>query len=113
MLGRTLQGFAHARLASDHGPDSGHCLLSGLSNPSASQSYRVQAQRHRVMFKLIGIILAAIPVVLFLRAIFTGQSKKRSQAVSDFKKQVDYLVWAMLFLIGCGFVYSIGKLILD
>jgi hypothetical protein len=65
------------------------------------------------MYKLIGIILAAIPVVLFLKAIFTGQSKKRSQDVSDFKRQVDYLVWAMLFLIGCGFVYSIGKLILN
>jgi hypothetical protein len=65
------------------------------------------------MLKLIGIILAATPVVLFLRAIFAGQSKKRSHAVSDFKKQVDYLVWAMLFLIGCGFVYSIGELILN
>jgi hypothetical protein len=53
------------------------------------------------------------PSGLFLRAIFTGQSKKRPQAVSDYKKQVDYLVWAMLFLIGCGFVYSIGKLVLD
>jgi hypothetical protein len=65
------------------------------------------------MFKLIGIILAAIPVVLFLRAIFAGQLKKRSQAVSDFKRQVDYMIWAMLFLIGCGFVYSIGKLFLN
>jgi hypothetical protein len=65
------------------------------------------------MFKLIGIILAATPVVLFLRAIFAGQSKKRSQAVSDLKKRVDYLIWAMLFLIGCGFVYSIGKLFLN
>jgi hypothetical protein len=64
------------------------------------------------MFKLISIILAAIPVVLFLRAIFMGQSKKRSQAVSDFKKQVDRLVWMMLFLIGCGIIYSIGTLVL-
>jgi hypothetical protein len=65
------------------------------------------------MYKLIGIILAAIPVVLFLRAIFAGQSKKKSQAVSDFKRQIDYLIWAMLLLIGCGFVYSIGKLIMN
>jgi hypothetical protein len=64
------------------------------------------------MFKLIAIILAAIPVVLFLRTIFPGQSKKMSQKISDFKKEVDYVIWAMLFLIGCGFVYSIGKLIL-
>jgi hypothetical protein len=65
------------------------------------------------MFKLIAIILAAIPVVLFLRTIFPGQSKKMSQAISDFKKEVDYVIWAMLFLIGCGFVYSLGKLILN
>ena len=63
------------------------------------------------MYKMIGIILAALPVVLFLRAIFMRQSKKRPQAVSDFKKQMDYLVWAILFFIGCGVVYAIGKLL--
>jgi hypothetical protein len=72
-----------------------------------------KSERYRVMFKLIAIILAAIPVVLFLRTIFPGQSKKMSQAISDFKKEVDYVIWAMLFLIGCGFVYSLGKLILN
>jgi len=65
------------------------------------------------MYKLIAIIIAAMPVVLFLRTVFGGQSKKRAQPMSGFKKQVDYLVWAMLFLIGCGFAYSIGKLILN
>jgi len=65
------------------------------------------------MYKLIGIILAAVPVVLFLRTIFPGRSKKRSQAVADFKKRFDYFLWAMLLLIGCGLVYSIGKLILN
>jgi hypothetical protein len=64
------------------------------------------------MLKLVGIILAAIPVVLFLKAIFLGPSKKRSQALSDFRKQIDFLVWAALFLIGCGIVYTIVTLIL-
>jgi hypothetical protein len=63
------------------------------------------------MYKLITIILAAIPVILFLRTIFIGQLK-RSQAVSEFRKQIDYLVWIVLILIGCGLVYSLGKLIL-
>jgi hypothetical protein len=63
------------------------------------------------MYKLISIILAAIPVILFLRAIFIGQVR-RSQAVSDFRKQIDYLVLIILILIGCGLVYSLGKLIL-
>jgi hypothetical protein len=63
------------------------------------------------MYKLISIILAALPVILFLRAMLLGPLK-RSKAVSDFRKQVDYLVWIILILIGCGLVYSIGKLIL-
>ena len=63
------------------------------------------------MYKLISIIVAAMPVILFLRTIFIGQLK-RSQAVSDFRKQIDYLVWIILILIGCGLVYSLGKLIL-
>jgi hypothetical protein len=63
------------------------------------------------VFKLIGIVLAAAPIVLFLRAIFKGQLKKRSQPLSQFKKQMDYSVWVILFFIGCGVVYAIGKLI--
>ena len=63
-----------------------------------------------VMLKFIGIVLALMPIVLFLRAVFM-RSKKRSQAVSEFKKQLDYAVWLILFFIGCAVVYSIGKLI--
>jgi hypothetical protein len=63
------------------------------------------------MYKFIGIILAVMPIVLFLRAIFMGRLKKRSQAVSEFKKQLDYAVWVILFFIGCAVVYSVGKLI--
>jgi hypothetical protein len=63
------------------------------------------------VYKLIGIIVAAAPVVLFLRAMFKGQLKKRSQGLSEFKRQMDYFVWAILFFIGCAVVYAIGKLI--
>jgi hypothetical protein len=64
------------------------------------------------MLKLIGIIVAAMPVILFVRAIFMG-SKRRSQAVSNFKKQVDYAVWVILVMIGIGAVFAIGKLLYD
>jgi uncharacterized membrane protein YidH (DUF202 family) len=64
------------------------------------------------MLKLIGIIVAAMPVILFVRAMFMG-SRRRAQAVSDFRRQVDYAVWAILLLIGAVLVVSIGKLILD
>jgi uncharacterized membrane protein YidH (DUF202 family) len=64
------------------------------------------------MLKLIGIIVAAMPVILFVRAMFMG-SKRRARAVSDFRRQVDYAVWVILFMIGLVLVFSIGKLILD
>jgi hypothetical protein len=63
------------------------------------------------VYKLITILAAAIPIILFLRAIFFGRSKAMKPAISDFRKQIDYLVWMILFVIGCGIVYSVGKLI--
>jgi hypothetical protein len=79
--------------APEHGrlfqrPDSGHISL---------------------MLKLIGIVLALMPIFLFLRAIFM-RSKKRP-AVSEFRKQLDYAVSLILFFIGCAIVYAVGKLI--
>jgi uncharacterized membrane protein SirB2 len=64
------------------------------------------------MLKLIGIIVAAMPIILFVRAMFMG-SKRRAQAVSNFRRQVDYLVWGILVMIGVVLLFSIGKLILD
>jgi hypothetical protein len=63
------------------------------------------------MYKLIVIVVAAMPTIVFLRTILVGRSQKASVAFSAFKKQIDYLVWAILFVIGCVFVYSIASLI--
>jgi hypothetical protein len=64
------------------------------------------------MFRLIGFIVAAIPVALFLKAILFPKSRKRSQALAEFKKQVDYLVWALLAVIGCALIYALAELFL-
>jgi hypothetical protein len=56
------------------------------------------------VYKLITILAAAIPIILFLRAIFLGRSKAMKLALSDFRQQIDYLVWMILFVIGCGIV---------
>ena len=61
------------------------------------------------MLKFIGIVLALMPIVLFLRAIFM-RSKKR-QVVSEFRKQLDYAVSLILFFIACAIIYAVGKLI--
>jgi hypothetical protein len=63
------------------------------------------------MYKLIAILVAAMPIILFLRTVFFRQSKVMKEASSAFRKQVDYLVWMILFLVACALVYSIGTLV--
>ena len=62
------------------------------------------------MYKLIAILVAVIPVILFLRTVF-GRSQAIKQASSELRRQIDYLVWAILFLIACGILYSVVTLI--
>jgi hypothetical protein len=63
------------------------------------------------MYKFIVIVAAAMPTIIFLRAILVGRSQKASAAFSAFKKQIDYLVWVILFVVGCIFLYSVASLI--
>lgn len=63
------------------------------------------------MFKLITLLAAAIPIIVFVRTVVFGKSKVMREATASFRRQVDYLVWGLLFLIGCALAYSIGTLI--
>ena len=63
------------------------------------------------MYKLITLLVASIPIILFLKTVIFGKSKVMREASSEFRKQVDYLVWGILFLVGCALVYSVGVLI--
>jgi hypothetical protein len=65
------------------------------------------------MYKLIGLAVAALPVVMFLRAVLARHSKKRAEAISDFRRQFDLLIWLILAFIGCAIVYSAAKLVFD
>jgi hypothetical protein len=67
---------------------------------------------HGTMFKWIGLILAALPVYFLLKSLVMG-TKTGSQAVANFKQQVDYAVWVILFFIGCAVVYGIAKLVFN
>jgi hypothetical protein len=64
------------------------------------------------MLKLIGIVIAVLPAVLLLRALFM-RPRQRAQAVSDFKKQIDYVVWVILLVIGAIVAFYLGKLLFD
>jgi hypothetical protein len=63
------------------------------------------------MLKLILVLAAAVPIFLFVRAVFFKRSTAMQQAFADFKKQIDYLSWLLLIFVGCGIAYSLGKLI--
>ena len=66
---------------------------------------------HWVIHVLLLLPILAMPVILFLRTIFFKRSKVMKEASSAFRRQVDYLVWMILFLVGCALVYSVGTLI--
>jgi MFS-type transporter involved in bile tolerance (Atg22 family) len=63
------------------------------------------------MLKLITILAAMIPVILFVKNVFFKRSKVLQQASAEIRKQVDYLVWGILILIGLGLLYSLGRLV--
>jgi membrane-anchored protein YejM (alkaline phosphatase superfamily) len=62
------------------------------------------------MSKLIAILVAAIPIILFLRTVF-GRSQVMKQAASDLRRQIDYLIWGILLFVACGVAYSVVNLI--
>jgi hypothetical protein len=63
------------------------------------------------MYKLIVFLAAAMPIILFLRTVFLGRSKVMKEASANFRRQVDYLVWAILFAVGCSLAYTIWRVI--
>jgi hypothetical protein len=53
-----------------------------------------------MLFKIIAFIAAAIPIVLFVRAMLFRRPTRISEGVKEFKKQVDFAVWLFLVLVG-------------
>ena len=63
-----------------------------------------------MFLKLIALLAAAIPLILFLRAIFARRPSKLGAAMREFKKQIDLAIYIFLGLIGCVVAFGIGKL---
>ncbi len=64
-----------------------------------------------MLFKILAFIAAAIPIFLFLRAIFFKRSTRINDSVKEFKKQANLAVTIFLVLIGCVVALAAGKLI--
>ena len=63
-----------------------------------------------MLFKIIAFVAAAIPLVLFVRSVFFRRPTRMSQALQEFKKQVDFAVWIFLGLVACVVLFAAGKL---
>jgi hypothetical protein len=63
------------------------------------------------MLKLIAILATLIPILLFVKNVFFSRSQVFKKASADLKRQIDYLVWAILILFACVIAYSLIKLI--
>jgi hypothetical protein len=62
------------------------------------------------MFKFISILTLLVPVFLFLRTLLR-HSTVASKAAADFRRQIDYLVWVILFTVAAATLYSLVNLL--
>jgi hypothetical protein len=70
-----------------------------------------QAPESIMLLKIIAFIAAAIPLVLFVRAMFFRRPTRIGEGVREFKKQFDIAIWIFLGLVGCVVLFAAGKLI--
>jgi hypothetical protein len=64
-----------------------------------------------MIFKIIALAAAAIPIFLFVRSIFFRRPSRLNEGFKEFKKQSDLAVSIFLFLIGCVVIFAAGKLV--
>jgi hypothetical protein len=64
-----------------------------------------------MIFKIIAFLAAAIPIVLFVRAMFFRRPTRLSANFQEFKKQANFAVTILLVLIACVVAAGLGKLV--
>ena len=63
-----------------------------------------------MLLKIIAFIAAAIPLFLFVRAVFFRKTTRINEGFKEFKKQTDLAIRIFLFLIGGVLLVAAGKL---
>ena len=63
-----------------------------------------------MIFKIIALIAAAIPIFLFVRSVFFRRTARANEGLREFKKQANLAVSIFLFLIVCVVIFAAGKL---
>lgn len=64
-----------------------------------------------MLLKIIALVAAAIPLFMFLRAVFFRRPSRLSQNLKEFKTQLDIGVWIFLGLVACVVAVAVGKLV--
>jgi hypothetical protein len=64
-----------------------------------------------MILKIIALVAAAIPIFLFIRAVFFRRPGRVNEAFVEFKKQANLAFTAFMVFVGCVVLYAIGKLI--
>jgi len=64
-----------------------------------------------MLLKLIAFLSAAIPLILFLRAMLGGRPTKLGAAMREFKKQVDLAITIFIGIIACIVVVALANLV--
>ena len=64
-----------------------------------------------MFLKIIALVAAAIPLYLFVRAMFSRRTTRINEGLKEFKKQANLGVSILLFLIGCVVVFAVGQLV--
>ena len=63
-----------------------------------------------MIFKIIALIAAAIPIFLFVRSVFFQRTTRVNEGLRELKKQANLAVSIFPFLIVCVVVFAAGKL---
>ena len=62
-----------------------------------------------MLLKLIALAAAAIPAILFLRAILGRRPSRFGGAMREAKKQIDLAIYIFLGIIGCIIAFAAAK----
>ena len=63
-----------------------------------------------MIFKIIALLAAAIPIFLFVRSVFFRRTTRVNEALREFKKQANLAVSIFLILIVCVVIFAAGEL---
>ena len=63
-----------------------------------------------MFLKLVALLAAAIPAILFVRAVFGRRQTKLGAMMREAKKQIDLAIWIFIALIGCVMAFALGKI---